>query len=167
MTEAQLTEAEPIIKSVANRFEGGGRRCGLAVEDLQQEARVALLSAETKFKGKSDWRTFAWAVCFRRCHELTRRDLREDEFNGREIELPAADPGLEPETVAALRRAVASLPTRQRAILSLYYGLKKPPPISQEQIADRIGIPRGTVRDALQSSLKKIRQKLPRNLLTQ
>ena len=70
--------------------------------------------------------------------ELTVADLLADDF--------VLTEGLEHrEELLLLKRALENLPARLRQILELRYGLEGEPPLTQQQVADRLGISRSYV----------------------
>ncbi len=167
MTRAQLAEAEPIIKSVAYRFSGGGLRCGFGVEDLEQEARIALHRESKHFRKRlGSWPAFARVIIFRRISDLTRfNHLREVELNGHDFEIQN-DTGLSQETIALISSAVDELPRFQRSIVRLRFGLGPKPPMKIGEIADFVGLHRNTVSPQLRSALAELGQKITRARIT-
>jgi RNA polymerase sigma-70 factor, ECF subfamily len=55
-----------------------------------------------------------------------------------------------------IRQAIADLPETQRAVILLYYYHDMP----QEEIADILGIPKGTVKSRLHTAIKKLKESL-------
>jgi len=129
--------------------------CGNAAdaEDALQETLLALHVA--RFRGESSVETFAYRVALRIA-------LRIKSRRG-----PAAGPSGEPASsgagaieaaadAAKVLRAMARLPTEQRAVLSLFAleGLK------HKEIAEVLGVPEGTVWSRLHSARKRLQIEL-------
>lgn len=110
----------------------------------------------------------AWilAIARSRAIDRLRRRARQSEKNRRFAEEtatapapPATDP--EEETIrrdegATLRRALADLPKDQRWAIELAYFLG----FSQSQIAERLGLPLGTIKTRMRLGLAKLREQL-------
>jgi len=129
--------------------------CGNAAdaEDALQETLLALHVA--RFRGESSVETFAYRVALRIA-------LRIKSRRG-----PAAGPSGEPASsgagaieaaadAAKVLRAMARLPTEQRAVLSLFAleGLK------HKEIAEVLGVPEGTVWSRLHAARKRLQMEL-------
>ena len=67
------------------------------------------------------------------------------------------DSGLDPATAMDIRRAVASLPRRQRTALILRYYLD----MSVRDVAEAMDCPEGTVKTLTSKSIDALRQSLP------
>lgn len=109
-----------------------------------------------------------WLVMLARTRSIDRlraRQARPDEDRGVEpapgLPLPSSDP--DPETVAVsaenarqVRAACAALPEAQRSLLELAYyeGL------SHAEIAERTGVPLGTVKTRIRTAMETLRQKM-------
>ena len=129
--------------------------CGNAAdaEDALQETLLALHVA--RFRGESSVETFAYRVALRIALRIKSRRR------------PAAGPSGEPAASGAgaieaaadaskVLRAMARLPTEQRAVLSLFAleGLK------HKEIAQVLGVPEGTVWSRLHAARKRLQIEL-------
>jgi RNA polymerase primary sigma factor len=75
-----------------------------------------------------------------------------------DTETPAPDAALYRETLKRdMGRAVASLPDRERTIITLYYGLGGEEPITLEEIGNRMGYTRERIRQLKELGLEKLR----------
>ncbi len=129
--------------------------CGNAAdaEDALQETLLALHVA--RFRGESSVETFAYRVALRIALRIKSRRRPTGELSGE----PAASGAGAIEAAAdaaKVLRAMARLPTEQRAVLSLFAleGLK------HKEIAEVLGVPEGTVWSRLHAARKRLQMEL-------
>ena len=129
--------------------------CGNAAdaEDALQETLLALHVA--RFRGESSVETFAYRVALRIALRIKSRRRQAGEPCGE----PAASGAGAIEAAAdaaKVLRAMARLPTEQRAVLSLFAleGLK------HKEIAEVLGVPEGTVWSRLHAARKRLQMEL-------
>ena len=129
--------------------------CGNAAdaEDALQETLLALHVA--RFRGESSVETFAYRVALRIALRIKSRRRPAGEPSGE----PAASGAGAIEAAAdaaKVLRAMARLPTEQRAVLSLFAleGLK------HKEIAEVLGVPEGTVWSRLHAARKRLQMEL-------
>jgi len=129
--------------------------CGNAAdaEDALQETLLALHVA--RFRGESSVETFAYRVALRIALRIKSRRRQAEEPSGE----PAASGAGAIEAAAdaaKVLRAMARLPTEQRAVLSLFAleGLK------HKEIAEVLGVPEGTVWSRLHAARKRLQMEL-------
>jgi len=129
--------------------------CGNAAdaEDALQETLLALHVA--RFRGESSVETFAYRVALRIALRIKSRRRQAGEPSGE----PAASGAGAIEAAAdaaKVLRAMARLPTEQRAVLSLFAleGLK------HKEIAEVLGVPEGTVWSRLHAARKRLQMEL-------
>jgi RNA polymerase sigma factor (sigma-70 family) len=116
--------------------------------DAVQEAFALALRARSSFRGEGSLDGWLWRTFVNVCRQEQRRRLLmsdteppEQTGNGHETEWPE------------LRAALAILPEQERLVTFLrYYG-----DLSQEQIAEVVGIQRGTVAATLHHAHAKLR----------
>jgi RNA polymerase sigma factor (sigma-70 family) len=90
-----------------------------------------------------------------RHRQRSRRELPLEECLDVRGECPDVDALLDAERRAqALRRAVASLPARERALIT---ALMDPTELSYRQIAERLSIPHGSIGPTRQRALRRLR----------
>ena len=141
------------------------RHRGLAEESVQ-EAFLEIWRAPTRYDdGRGSVRAWIMTLVHNRSVDALRREVsqqrRAADQAARE---PAAEDPVEevaetldlPKDRARIRDALASLPGEQREVLELMYfdGL------SQTQVADKLGIPLGTVKSRAVLAMRKLRRRL-------
>ena len=130
-------------------------------EDVVQEAFLSVWRSAGRFvaeRGKAS--TWLLTLVHRRAVDLVRR---EEPRRGEPLEAPAAGAGkaTDDEVWLRLRRAqvqeaLQQLPDQQREALELaYYG-----GFSQSELADRLGLPLGTIKSRMFTGLARLRELL-------
>jgi RNA polymerase sigma-70 factor, ECF subfamily len=117
-------------------------------QDLAQDAFLVAWRDLGRLRDPSAFRAWVTGIAL----NLTRRPALLRRFRGSapERETPVVHEGLEAGIV--VRRAVAALPHRMRAVVVLrYYGQ-----LSEPEIADAMGIPVGTVKSRLQRARARL-----------
>jgi RNA polymerase sigma-70 factor (sigma-E family) len=123
--------------------------------DLAQEALARLKSAWPRVRHKADPESYVRTTMARLHVSWWRRRQREHPV-ATLPEQPATDPGIERvEAAQGLWEALAVLPRRQRAVLVLRYYEH----LTDDDIANRLGISRGTVRSQASRGLDKLRER--------
>jgi RNA polymerase sigma factor (sigma-70 family) len=131
-------------------------------EDAVQEAFLALWrSADSYRKERAKPATWILTLVHRRAVDLVRR---EDRRRGEPLdEAPESAAGSVPEEAnlrerrTAVQAALRQLPTDQRQALELaYYG-----GYTQSELAERLGVPLGTVKSRMFAGLTRLRQLVP------
>lgn len=135
-------------------------------EDVLQDAAV-LLWERAPLYNPMYGKPLSWAVTLLRNKAVDRiraakRKSSLHEAAAAEPDPAAADPapGLPSETASTLRKALAELPDQQRQAINLAFfdGL------TQQEIADRIGAPLGTVKARIRRGMLTLRDVLGDNL---
>lgn len=150
----------------ARRLFGIGLRLlgdrGLA-EELVQETFVRLWRSAGRFDPeRGSVATFVFTLARRAAVDLHRRASSRPlaELNDDDLERSdAAEPGEEFEHVVLgleVREALDALSKEQRSVLELYYRED----LTQQQIADRLGLPLGTVKTRTFYGLKALKVEL-------
>lgn len=135
-------------------------------EDAIHDAFVAVADRAGQYVAERG-SVAAWLVTLVRnlCIDRTRRRDRRGELARAHAAVPEADAAKGPEALVAdagerarIRRALASLPDAQRATLEVafYEGLSYP------EIAEREGVPLGTVKSRAARALAALREALAR-----
>ncbi|HEY8491443.1 MAG TPA: sigma-70 family RNA polymerase sigma factor [Dehalococcoidia bacterium] len=167
--EALYDRHAALVYSVAYRVVGNAQ----AAEDVTQEVFLRLWRRPELFDG-SRGRFTTWLLSVAR-----NRAVDEVRSAGRRLqrEAPpesgppdlgdasAADPELEAQLALereAVRAALATLPPEQQEVLVLaYFG-----GLTQQEIAQRLGQPLGTVKTRIRLGMKKLRDRLRRTVET-
>jgi len=135
-------------------------------EDIVHDVFIALWEKSTDFD-VTRGSVFAWAVTLTRNRAIDRLRLRRRRAELLSASAPSdlgydqAAPGIDPataETAASVRAAVARLPAEQQRALELAFfsGL------TQQEIAERLQEPLGTVKARIRRGLIKLRDLLAR-----
>jgi RNA polymerase sigma-70 factor (sigma-E family) len=123
--------------------------------DLVQEALARLGVAWNRVRNKSDPEGYVRTTMARLHVSWWRRRRREHLFSA-VPDVPYTDPGLAGiDGREGLWQALATLPPRQRAVLVLRYYEQH----SDEEIAEILGVSRGTVRSQAFRGLEKLRER--------
>jgi len=131
-------------------------------EDAVQEAFLAVWrSAESYRRERAKPATWILTLVHRRAVDLVRR---EDRGRGDPLdEAPEAAGGAVPDEAdlreqrTAVQKALLRLPTEQRQALELaYYG-----GYTQSELAERLGVPLGTIKSRMFAGLTRLRELVP------
>lgn len=156
---------------------GGGRRgtggdAAHLAEDATQETALRVLRSIGHFDGRSSFKTWSFGIALNVCREIRRRRAMQQRRTAGVDLADVAEPSDEhadggafaaideamsaPARAAAIRSALASLPDRQREVVTLRY-------LEQLSVADTavaMGCAAGTVKAALFAALRTLRKKL-------
>jgi RNA polymerase sigma factor (sigma-70 family) len=159
---------EAALGEIYDRF--GRVAYGLAVrvlrderlaEDAVQEAFLAVWRQAASFRpDRAKARTWVLTLVHRRAVDLVRREeRRRAELLEPDAE-PAASSAVEDAELrlrrGAVQRALAELPGEQREPIELAYYAG----LTQSELADRLGLPLGTVKSRMFAGLKRLRELL-------
>jgi len=129
-----------------------------AAEDAAQEAFVRAFTGLATLKKPDSFFSWLLGIAYRVLLERASRERRErDGLTRMAAEAPSADAGNAPWSGdAALEAALAALPDPHREVVLLrYYG-----GCSCSEVADRLGIPIGTVTKRLSRAYEEMRHSL-------
>lgn len=123
--------------------------------DAAQEAFIDAFKSLDKFDRARNFYPWFYVLLRNRCYKMTTTRSREFE-NIEETEILAARPGLPYEESLTLEKALLSMAKEDREIITLKYldGF------SCEELAEHLGIPRGTVMSRLFYARKQLQGKL-------
>jgi RNA polymerase sigma factor (sigma-70 family) len=147
-----LREIEDLYRSQSPRF----RRVAFAIlrdeEDAHeavQEAFARAIRARASFGRRGDSEAWLWRTLVNTCHDVGRRRRLLAE----PVPEPWAAPSPNGAVDADLRTVVAQLPERQRLVLFLRHYAD----LSYAQIAETLGVERGTVAATLHAAHASLR----------
>jgi len=143
----------PLIHDIARRH----RSTGSSGDDLVQETMIRLWRSADRFDpGRGNETGFVAAVARNAAIDMSRRRATRPSIpvaEPDELVPPAPSPGDKIATSITVRSALASLPPAQRDLLRLAYFEH----LTQPEIADRLGIPVGTVKSRTFQALRALR----------
>jgi RNA polymerase sigma-70 factor (ECF subfamily) len=134
------------------------RRAGDGADDLFQESWIRVARARDRFDRSRRFSTWLFQIANNLCRDRWRRlDARRRAFDALRDETlttgrSAADPPALPAD-AALTRRLEALPERLREVLVLRYYQDQ----NEAEIAEILGIPRGTVKSRLHAAVRAAR----------
>lgn len=123
-------------------------------DDITQDAMLTALGAVDGYRGEAAFATWTMKIAARLYLKRRRREAR---YELMEEPVDSQAPGLSPEAATATRmdlgRALAKLSPPERLCVSLCHGAG----LTQEEIAQSLTIPLGTVKSHVTRGLKKLR----------
>ena len=126
-----------------------------AAKDAVQESWAEMLRGLSRLRDEGAFRAWAYRIVSRRCARTIVRNRGERRLAEEMAAMPA-DEGAEPPSaldVAAVHRALASLPPEQQAAVALFY-LED---MSVAEVAVALDVPAGTVKTRLMHARRKLR----------
>lgn len=145
----------PLVRTIAWRNGSGG-----ASDDLVQETMVRLWRFADRFDPvRGSERTFVAAVARNAAIDMARRHACRPEVTTDELErvTPPVAPATERvATAITVRAALNEMAPGPRELLRLAYFEQ----LTQQEIADRLGIPLGTVKSRTFAALRSLRRSI-------
>lgn len=136
------------------------RSCGDAAEadDLAQETFIAAWERIGRFRGESSVRSWFCGIAWRKLMTAKRGWFRSKKRDGDYLETEALErgEGAGADERIALERALAGLPTEQRAAVALCLGGG----FSHAEAAEALGLPLGTVKSHVTRGKTRLMQVL-------
>jgi RNA polymerase sigma-70 factor (ECF subfamily) len=133
------------------------RRAGDGADDLFQESWIRVSRARDRFDRSRRFSTWLFQIANNLCRDRWRRlDARRRALDAwqAELEVSGDAQGAPPEAPdARLARMLERLPERQREVLVLRYWHD----LGEAEVADILGIPRGTVKSRLHAAARAAR----------
>jgi RNA polymerase sigma-70 factor, ECF subfamily len=133
------------------------RDSGIA-EDLTVETFWRIYRARARFNPANDFGGWAYRIATNLALSHVRRRPREQELPADVPEGPAADPVLQREEREQIRRAFQRLPAKFQVAATLALIEERP----YQEIADALGISRGTVKSRVFRAVRILRKQLER-----
>jgi len=163
LAAAVATRDQAALEKVFERYGGAVRSIALRVlrnealaEDTVQEVFVAFWNAPDRFDpGRGSLRTFLLTLAHRRAIDIVRSE--QARFNREEKVRDDVPPSIDEEvwsrTVSEeVREAVAALSEGEREAISLaYFG-----GLTYVEVAERLGLPEGTVKSRIRSGMRRL-----------
>jgi len=155
---------EQALALLMERFKGPlyaflNRRVGdAAADDLFQESWIRVVKAAERFDPRRRFSTWLFQIANNLCRDRWRRlDVERRYRDGQRHEAPRhADP--EPTGLRLdMQRRLDELPDRLREVLVLRYYHDQ----GEKEIAEILGIPRGTVKSRLHNAVAALRKQEP------
>jgi len=122
-------------------------------DDLLQETWVRVARSAKSFDTARRFRSWIYGIASNLARDLFRRRVTRERTLRDLASHPPAAPGADPVDRSKLRERIAELPENKRAVLLLRYfeGM------SEAEMAETLGIPRGTVKSRLHAALCELR----------
>ncbi|MCP5058523.1 MAG: sigma-70 family RNA polymerase sigma factor [bacterium] len=160
---------EAALETLMGRFKGPlfgflNRRVGAsAADDLFQESWIRVVKARDRFDPRRRFSTWLFQIANNLCRDRGRHLLVEARHRDRVLGEASAAPAPRPATPALtdrmdMARHLAALPDPLREVLVLRYYQD----LSEREIAEVLGIPRGTVKSRAHAAVKALRQQVER-----
>jgi len=138
------------------------------VADLVNQTFLACVTAKDRFRGDTSFRRFMYAVAQNTLREYLRQRAKRsrEQLDFSEVCVQAIDPRsmssihAEREELQAFVHALRLLPLEDQTVLELKYFEG----CSGSEIAERLGIPEGTVRSRLRRGLQRLRERIAEQL---
>ena len=134
------------------------RRAGDGADDLFQESWIRVARARDRFDSSRRFSTWLFQIANNLCRDRWRRlDARRRALDSYHAETRASGADVSAPALPAdtqLARRIESLPDRLREVLVLRYYHDR----SEAEIAEILGIPRGTVKSRLHAAVRAARQ---------
>jgi RNA polymerase sigma-70 factor, ECF subfamily len=133
------------------------RRAGDGADDLFQESWIRVSRARDRFDRSRRFSTWLFQIANNLCRDRWRRlDARRRALDAWKTELDVSGAGRSAPTAlpdARLARVLDRLPERQREVLVLRYWQDQ----SEADVAEILGVPRGTVKSRLHAAVRAAR----------
>jgi len=143
------------LYSFIRRYHPDGGDC----DDLFQETWMGVMSGIGRFDPTRRFSTWLFQIALNKCRDLARRGRTRTKFQAEQMDQnkemigESVEKGIES---AAVTEAIEALPTLQKEVLLLrYYN-----DLSEAEVSEILGCPRGTVKSRLHNALKAVRQTL-------
>lgn len=145
----------PLFSFVARRAGDG------VAEDLSQETWLRVVRGRASFDPKRRFSTWLFQIANNLCRDRARHHQVEQRYREAlpESDLPrsSSSPGVEARI--DMRQRLSELPEPQREVLVLRYYHELP----EKDIAEIVGVPRGTVKSRLHAAVRALRVQASRS----
>jgi RNA polymerase sigma-70 factor, ECF subfamily len=127
--------------------------------DALQDAFLDTFNALRRFDLGRQFYPWFYVILRNRCFKLAAGRKRERLDSSGEVEILAPTPILRPEETMLLERMMLELKPEDRELITL----KHLDGLSYEELAERLGVPLGTIMSRLYHARKRLREKLARH----
>ena len=140
-------------------------KSAVLAEDMVQEIFLKVWLKKEQLPGVENFGNFIFIIARNHIFDTLRKKSREQEFTKHLITYFKTDPNnpeqelLQKESKNLVQNAINNLPGQQR----LVYQLSRDKGLSQEEIADQLGLSRNTVRNHMARALQAIREFLQKH----
>ncbi len=156
---------EDALSALMNRWRAPlysflNRRVGDAADDVFQESWIRVVRARDRFDPKRKFSTWLFQIannlCRDRWRRLSSRGRALEAFKRERVATHVPDEAPEFRDTDPMRERVLSLPEKQREVLILRYYEDR----SEAEIAEILGIPKGTVKSRMHTAVRSLRETL-------
>jgi RNA polymerase sigma-70 factor (ECF subfamily) len=122
-------------------------------DDLLQEAWVRVARSARRYDSRRRFRSWLYGIATNLARDLFRRRATRERALGELAMRPRVEPEVGPVDRNQLHEQIARLPEDRRAVLHLRYfeGM------NEIEMAEALGIPRGTVKSRLHAAIRELR----------
>lgn len=117
-----------------------------AAEDVMQEACVKAFRGLASFRQQAAFGTWLWRIAHNLCLNYLRQKKEGLPLDEGQVQAKEGDSCL-------MQECLECLPEKQRGVFEMFYVER----LSQKEIAERLGVPCGTVRSRLYYAKKRLR----------
>jgi RNA polymerase sigma-70 factor, ECF subfamily len=130
--------------------------------DAVQEAFIDAFQALDRLDLTRRFYPWFYVVLRNRCYKLIAGRKKREVASIDEMEILATTESIQPENAMLLEQALLELPAEERELITLRHldGL------SYQELAERLGVPQGTIMSRLYYARKGLREKLARHSFT-
>jgi RNA polymerase sigma-70 factor (ECF subfamily) len=154
--DTRFAEALAAELSSAYRLAGYLLADATEAQDAVQEASVRAWRSRAKLREPDKFHSWFNQILVNVCRTRLRKKARQRTLDVDEVDLEGVDPFRSALARDAIGRAISSLSTELRMVVVLrYWG-----DLSLAEIADRLGIPIGTVKSRHHAALKTLRRRI-------
>ncbi len=155
--DARLVELEVVYESRLDDFVRAAAAITGNLEsgrDAVHDAFVSAIRNLDQFRGESSLEAWVWQVVVHTALKARRQGRQRARHDT--VEANRGETNGHPDKIEGLQATIALLPERQRLILFLRYYAD----LDYQQIADALGLRRGTISAALHAAHQTLRQRL-------
>ena len=145
----------PRLLRYAARMLGGSGDGADAARDVVQETWVGAIRGLRSLRDPAQFSAWIYGIATRKCADTIRanaRRRRRDAGAAADADRPSSPT---PEDQIDLARGIRELPSKQRAVVHLFYSED----LSVEEIASALGVPTGTIKSRLHHARQALKRR--------